>query len=355
MLPNRYQPITATAIEGGFGSVQEVCDTYLGRTVLFKAMRNSKDNDQLKNEIRALSRARSRHVVEIYDVIFDQAGNVVGIIIELLKGRDYNEFYLEAGHNPLEYIKILYQMGSAISDLHDAGIIHRDIKLDNVKSSSSNIVKFFDFGISVADDNYYTRHNRGTFIYAAPELYKIGAKISKEMDMYALGICAWALASNNLPPPLFQRPPQHECLAPSIASVMQDLLPQDVVDVIDRCLHPDPQQRPSAKAFTHLFAKHLLRDRHKGIFVQGRETIIELSKERPRVQIKIGELGLLKVAYDGFDFHVVETAGAVTINNVPAAAGSTLHGSCVLTFGSPQLGSGRQWVTFSSSHPEVVL
>ncbi len=216
MLPERYRPLTATVMPGGFGSVQKVQDTYLGRTVLFKSMQDANNNDQLLNEIQGLCRARSRHVVEIYDVIKSKNGDVQGIIIEYLSGVDYADFHTKAKSDAHLYVKLLYQVGCALRDLHAAGIIHRDLKLENMKSSDSGVLKLFDFGISVYGVDYRTKMNRGTVVYAAPELYIPHAVITTAMDIYALGVCAWALASGIYPRELLERPPQRSSRAPSI-------------------------------------------------------------------------------------------------------------------------------------------
>lgn len=355
MLPPRYKSLTASVTPGGFGSVQKVHDTYLDRTVLFKSMQDKANNDQLLNEIQGLSRARSRHVVEIYDVIKASDGTVAGIIIELLTGNDYTNFHGQAKSNAHLYIRTLYQIGCALRDLHAAGIIHRDLKLDNLKDSASGLLKLFDFGLSVSGVDYRTKMNRGTLIYAAPELYVPNAVITPQMDIYALGVCAWALASDVWPAQLRERPPQQSSAVPSIENALPGLLHAEIVQMIDSCLAPDPASRPAAESFSKMFARHLTRGQHKGLFTQGQVAVYELSSAKPNVTIKIDPLGTLRASYDGLAFQIVGVTGAVYVNNRAATPGMALHESCVLTFGLPELGSDRQWVTFSSSQPEVIL
>lgn len=354
-LPPRYQPINSNPLQGGFGSVQPVIDTYLGRTVLFKWMQDPANDAQLLNEIQHLSKARSRHVVEIYDVVKADDGHVTGIIIEQLTGRDYLTFYQEAHSNPDGYLRALYQIATALVDLHNAGIVHRDLKLENLRSSASGILKLFDFGISCAGSGYHTLNNRGTFVYAGPELYVPGAAITTELDIYAFGVCAWALASDTFPWPMLERPPQSTARAPSIDTVLTGLLPRDVVTLIDACLDPNPVARPTAQQLSQSIAKHLVRGRHKGIFTRSNTNVFELSQTQNNVGLKIGHLGELKVHYDGIAFRVSAVTGDVYINNAPVVVGMELHGACVITFGNPSLGWQREWFAFSSSHPEVIL
>lgn len=353
-LTSRYIPLTHTLMSGGFGSVQPVRDTFLDRDVLFKFMHSGSDDAQLRNEIQMLAKVRSKHIVEIYDVIKDDAGAVQGIIIEHLKGRSFDGFHAEALSNPIEYLKILYQISQALTVLHEAGIVHRDLKLDNIKSSSVGIVKLFDFGISVEGDDYHTTLNRGTLVYAAPELFVPGACITKEMDVYALGVCAWALATAGIPKELYQTPPQQTGLAPSIGVVMGAVLTPEIVSLIDLCLSPDPALRPSAQTFCSTIHKHLVRDEHRGIFTYGND-LFHLSKNARNVGIRFNGLGAIKAIYDGVEFKITSVSGDVYINNHVAVPDAILHEACVLTFGRPELKSRRSWVTFSSSHPEVIL
>lgn len=360
-LPPRYKTLTKSVLAGGFGTVIPLEDTFLRRVVLLKVMQDAANNAQLQNELKGLCKARSRHVVEVYDVIANEKGEIAGVVIERLRGRDFSAFHEEAASNPLGYLKILYQLSCALRDLHAVGIVHRDLKLDNFKESAAGVVKLFDFGISSPNGGYKTKQNKGTLIYAAPELYLPGATITPEMDIYALGVCAWALAHPKFPTQLLERPPQKSERAPSISTVMPtadkqaDGLHNEVVGILDACLDPQPKHRPSAEQISSVLAKHLSRNKHRGLFVQGVEKVFELSAKQPLVILKIGTLGRLKVTYDGVRFSIAEVEGSVSINNVPAETGHILHEACVLGFGAANLGAARQWVTFFSSHPEVVL
>jgi serine/threonine protein kinase len=346
---------------GGFGTVIPLEDTFLRRVVLLKVMQDAANNEQLQNELRGLCKARSRHVVEVYDVITNESGEITGVVIERLRGRDFLTFHQEAASNPQLYIKILYQLACALRDLHAVGIVHRDLKLDNFKESAAGVVKLFDFGISSPDSGYKTKQNKGTLTYAAPELYVSGATITPEMDIYALGVCAWALAHPKFPMQLLEKPPQTSGRASSIGTVLptadkqDDGLHKEVIDILDACLNPEPKNRPSASQISSLLARHLNRNKHRGLFVQGLAKVYELSANHTFVSLKIGTLGRLNVTYDGLRFSIAEVEGSVSINNIPAEPGHLLHEACVLGFGAAALGSSRQWVTFFSSHPEVVL
>ena len=352
MLPSRYQPI-GNPQNGGFGSVVRVRDTYLDRDVMFKVMHDPNANDQLTNEVMALSQARSKHVVEIYDAVRNSAGKLTGIIIEALDGRTYESFHMEAARFPLEFVKILYQISCGLADLHSAGIIHRDLKLENFRDSSEGVLKLFDFGISSTRPDYITQTNRGTLVYAAPELYLPNARITTALDIYAFGICAWALASMQLPHELLERPPQQARRVASISSVMGGALDHRVASIIDACLDPNPSGRPTAAMIQNTLKEALISGKHRGRFVQGSKQVYEMSSNAPFVRISVPGKGILEVRYNGYEFNAVGVQGDVMINRLQAQVGLRLPEACVLAFGSDQ--TGRTFVTFSSSHPEIVI
>ena len=360
-LPPRYKKLTKSVLAGGFGTIIPLEDTFLRRVVLLKVMQDAANNAQLQNELKGLCRARSRHVVEVYDVIANEKGEITGVVVERLRGRDFSAFYKEAASNPQAYLKILYQLACALRDLHAVGIIHRDLKLDNFKESVAGVVKLFDFGISSPANGYQTKQNKGTLVYAAPELYVPGATITPEMDIYALGVCAWALSQPKFPLQLLEKPPQSSGRTPSISTVMPtadqqaDGLHKEVIDILDACLEPHPTKRPSADQISSVLAKHLNRNKHRGLFLYDNTKVYELSEEKPLVTLKIGTLGRLNVTYDGLRFSIAAVDGSISINNVPAEPGHVLHEACVIGFGDASLGRARQWVTFFSSHPDVVL
>ncbi|UZH01153.1 protein kinase family protein (plasmid) [Pantoea anthophila] len=353
----RYTPIKGKTFSGGFGNLQLVRDTYLDREVLYKKMSRPKDNDQLVNEIQSLSKARSRHVIEIYDLIKNpESGFLEGIIIEYLKGRDYLSYHKEIPFDSYSYLIILYQISQALFDLHSSNIVHRDLKLENIKSTETGVLKIFDFGLSSTDEDYLTKLNRGTVIYAAPELYRDNAKITSEMDIYAFGICAWNLVSSfkGFCTALLERPPMSYSAYTSIGNILRGKLDAEIINLIDSCLSYDPSLRPSAESLVSTIYKHLLYNKHKGLFVEGSSSIYELSHSKTGVRIKLSH-GEIVVNYTGFDFIINGVIGDVYINNSPAQVGSSLPNACLITFGRPDLGSNRRFVTFLSSHPELVI
>jgi serine/threonine protein kinase len=353
-MDTRRYAIAPQQMAGGYGSVIEIHDRYLDRSVLFKRMHDPANNSQLVAEVAALTGIRSRHIIDIYDVDIDQRGMLTGIIIENLRGRDYLHFHAEAAQNPAELTKVIYQLACAVSDLHAANIIHRDLKLDNFKASDAGIVKLYDFGISSSSGTHLTTQNRGTLDYAAPELFTAGGVVTRASDIYSLGICCWKLATNHFPTQLTERPPQGSGPPPSL-STFAPFVDIELVDIIHACIHPDAAARPSAKQVKERCEALLLKGRHKGMFFSDRSAVYELSAQQPTVRIQTGTLGDLRAAYDGTEFKVTGVTGDVYINNVAAVAGRPLHDACVVTFGSFDIGRDRHHISFLCSKPEIVL
>ena len=134
-------------------------------------------------------------------------------------------------------------------------------------------------------------------------------------------------------------------------------LHNEIVDLIDSFTDPDPIKRPNAADASEILAKHLSRNKHRGLFVfaEKKEKVLELSNTKRSATLGIDGLGSLKLTYDGLRFSVTAVVGFVSINNAPAQPGDALHEACVLGFGPPNSGQDRKWITFFSSHPEVTI
>ncbi len=139
-------------------------DSVLERSVALKVMPNSSNTRRLKDELNALFKIRSKHVVQVYDVCVDD--NNVGIIQEYVDGKDLFSEDL-APTDCKNYLQMLWQISSGISDIHDEGLIHRDIKPNNMKIDREGILKIFDFGLAQrgrsGSFNHWLCGDRGVF------------------------------------------------------------------------------------------------------------------------------------------------------------------------------------------------
>jgi eukaryotic-like serine/threonine-protein kinase len=350
--PSRYSDPGKPSSKGGFGEGKVLTDTWLERSVFAKSIHVAKALPQLTREVEAISAIRSKYVVAIYEVVRGSSGSIEGIIYEYLPGSSLSVAMFRSGTDVSDYLKTLFQLASGVADIHSAKIVHRDIKLQNVKKDAEGILKIFDFGIS-SDVGDITNASRGTMFYVAPELFKRPAKISPEIDVYAFGATCWALVTSSIPGCLFEKPPQSTSTVPSIKTVRSDL-PDPIANIIDKSLSVDPKARPTAEQIRGVLHRHLVKDRHKA-FV-GVAAPQELSARNREIGLKnTAGFGEIRIRYDGLDFVVTHVKGEVFLNNRPVAVNEVLDHACVITFGNQGRGIARSFVEFNVSHPEVVL
>lgn len=351
-LPHRYVP-TGEVLTGGMGEVLLCNDIALERKVAIKFIRNVDEKRRLFDEISALQKIRSKHVVQIFDV-FVEEDNRIGIVQEYVPGSDLSSFSEVNTLSAEEYLKTLYQIASGISDIHAQGLIHRDIKPNNIKFDQVKIIKIFDFGLarfSGKDDS--TIGFRGTPGFAAPELYRGGVvPFNESIDTYAFGATAWYLSGAVLPESLMKKPPQTTNI-PGFSSLPIDV-PSPVTCILDSTLRREPSSRPSMSDIRDILSSYLLKDRHRALIVYGANRYT-LEKTNRLVRLDVQSYGSLQVRYDGINFSIPSVTGEVFVNNQSVQQGQVLPKDCVITVGNPSRGGERVFITFDISNPEVVL
>ena len=314
-IPRRYTRV-ADSKKGGFGSAIECKDEHLSRSVLIKEIVLSGQEDRLVDEIRALQNTKSNHIVEIYDIIKSDTGGVQALIEEFLPGDD-----LTAIKQPIDaelFNKILYQLSTATHDMHECGVVHRDLKPNNMKWTSEKILKVFDFNLAKYQElPASTVGIIGTPGYMAPELFSSPPVIDTPVDIYAIGCVAYYLASGTPPKNCFEMPPTPLTADTSLEDFVKVSSRTSVI--INRCFSHDPDDRPSAKELRDHFKKELLFGKHRAVF-RGDSNVITIEKAGKAVIINKFN-NSMKLQYDGYDVSVVEVIGDVYINNSPANVG----------------------------------
>jgi serine/threonine protein kinase len=351
LIAGRYEP-TGAAAWGGMAEVHRMIDTHLDREIILKRLRNPADARRLVDEKKALLRLRSKHVVQLFDIVqYDYKGTQeTGLILEFIDGKDLRPRSYEPDET---YLRVLWQVASGLADIHEAGVIHRDIKPDNIRLDGSGTIKLLDFGLArQAGTDDSTRSIIGTLGYMAPELLSAisGTTIqfSRAVDVYSFGVVAIALLNQDLPSELAGRTPR-PLPAGSLARSAPEL-PADVSSMIERCVALSPQDRPAITEVRDLLGLYLLRDRHRAIMVMG-SSKYELSSQSRDVHLRAGTVGSLDIHYDGLRFTVQEVIGETFINATTAIPGQQMPPACVITFGT---GRNRAFLTFDVSNPEVL-
>lgn len=335
-----------------------VChDDNLQRAVVVKTLKPGIGAQRLLDELKALSSIRSDYVVQVYDVIKDASGTIVGFVEEHLSGADLIDCPSGSSHH--DALKSIYPVAAGIAEIHAHSVVHRDIKPENMKRDASSQLKIFDFGLAKDNTSPGTSSLFFTSGYTAPEAFNASPQgvhsFTPALDVFAFGcVCIWLLNHKVLPPQLFQIPPALPINGFTFASLAV-AVPSSVSNILDRCIDPDPNNRPTMLEVKSLLSAEILRDRHRLLLTLGvNEYICDASK--PLTKLK-WQNSSLEISYTGTDFVVSSSSGTAMINNGPATVGQTLTGSSIIVLGLDDRSKGltRASITCDVSHPEVSL
>ena len=191
-------------------TVYAAVDERLDRLVAVKVMSSALSadpafSDRFAREARAAARLTHLNVVSVYDQGSEQAadGHHVFLVMELVEGRTLRELLRERGRlAPAEAISIMEPVLSALAAAHRAGLVHRDVKPENILLSDDGVVKVADFGLAraVEADAAATRTGlmMGTVAYCAPEQISQG-RVDQRSDVYSAGVVLFELLTGTPP------------------------------------------------------------------------------------------------------------------------------------------------------------
>jgi serine/threonine-protein kinase len=199
--------------EGGFGAVFRGKQIATGREVALKILHPHNVADQtivarFRREAEACSRLRDPHTVTTYD--FDETPDgILYLAMELLRGQSLHQ--IQKAQGPLgvpRVLKIMDQVASSLAEAHANGIVHRDMKPENVfieTREGDDHVKVLDFGIAkmVGEERSVPAltavgQTLGTLEFMSPEQLR-GQKLDGRSDLYALGMMAYEMLTSTLP------------------------------------------------------------------------------------------------------------------------------------------------------------
>ena len=199
--------------EGGFGAVFRGKQVATGREVALKILHPYNLGDativaRFRREAEACSRLRNPHTVITYD--FDETEDgVLYLAMEMLNGRSLHQLERTEGKlDPDRVLRIIDQVAEALSEAHQKGIVHRDMKPENIfieRRAGEDYVKVLDFGIAkmMSDDRGQAAltavgQTLGTLEFMSPEQLR-GQALDGRSDIYALGIMAYEMLTGDLP------------------------------------------------------------------------------------------------------------------------------------------------------------
>ena len=351
MLDERYKEC-GSPMKGGMSTVEKYLDRHLDRIVVLKTIDNDDDKHRLYDEIVALMSLRSNHVVQIYDIVIGKDG-LSGFIEEFIDGEDLINQYSDT---PEEIIKIIWQIAAGIRDIHSKDVIHRDIKPQNIKVDNEGIVKIFDFGLAkVNADSASTIGVKGTPLYSAPELMKGGhVPLTKAADVYSFAVTCAQLCG--IDP--FHFSAKNGTLS-GIFNHQTIINDHKLINLFDECIHDIPENRPSIKMLEERLRQIILRGKHRALLTYETGTGVitkELDSKNRGVNLRVKDIGEIKIEYTEYQFIVTSASGEIAVNNMDAHTGMEMPGSCVISIGSAQRPyNQRSHITFDSSWPEVIV
>src|SRR6266568_697180 len=257
MLGDRYEILQLLG-QGGMGAVYKARDVELERTVALKLIRPDLASHpevlrRFKQELILARDVTHRNVVRIYDL--GQASGVRYITMEYVEGRDLRALLNEKGKlTPEEAVPIFLQIAAALEAAHHAGVVHRDLKPQNVMVDQDGRVYVMDFGVAGSLETpgmTQTGALMGTPEYMSPEQAK-GMKVDARSDLFSMGIIFYEMLSGVSPfkadttmATMFKRTRERAVPLAQAGSGV----PVFLSDIVSKCLEIDPEQRyPSARA-----------------------------------------------------------------------------------------------------------
>ena len=204
LLNNRYE-LDRKIGEGGMARVYRGRDLRLNRSVAVKVLHSQYANDtsflpRFQHEAQAAANLHHPNIVDIYDVGQDQ--DIHYIVMEYIDGNDLKQEILRRGALPIaETIAIIAAVADGLDAAHRTGMVHRDIKPQNIVIGSDGQVKITDFGIAksaLSTAMTETGMTFGTADYLSPEQAR-GQAATARSDIYCLGITLYEALTGKLP------------------------------------------------------------------------------------------------------------------------------------------------------------
>jgi len=250
----RYR-IERTLGHGGMASVYLARDSELDRPVALKILAPHLTGDEqfrrrFLREARLAARLSHANVVQVYDAGEDENGPF--IVMEFVQGTTLAEILARRGPLPVtDAVAIGRQTALGLQSAHDAGLVHRDVKPQNLLVRDDGMVKIADFGIArAAELSHLTQLGTvlGTAAYLSPEQAR-GDEVTASADIYSLGAVLYEELTGRPPFEFASLAELAEKQRDGVVTPVRDLepsVPEAVEAVVMRCLAREPRFRPSA-------------------------------------------------------------------------------------------------------------
>ena len=232
--------------QGTSCEVYRAWDTTLHREVALKLLHQTggqrEEQTRLLDEARRLARLRHEHVVQVYGA--EQHDGRVGLWMELVRGESLEQVVQTRGLlGAREAALIGLDVCSALAAVHAAGLLHRDVKAQNVMREERGRIVLMDFG--TGEELSGTNRLVGTPLYLAPEIFR-GQRASAQSDLYSLGVLLFYLVTGKFPVVARSMEELARAHAQRQRQPLRDLrpdVPEAFIRTVERALDSDPTRR----------------------------------------------------------------------------------------------------------------
>jgi len=257
-LVGHYRVVAALG-SGGMGVVWKAIDTRLNRPVALKAIRDTEPGNtsavlRLRAEALAAASLDHPYICKVYELL--ETGSATLVVMEFVEGETLGDILNRRTPTLGETLRYGYEIAEGLATAHAKGIVHRDVKPNNIMVTPHGHIKLLDFGIArVNTDMGLTQSGLtlpgdipGTPQYMAPE-QALGRPLDGRADLFALGVVLFRCLAGRLP---FEGQTRDEYIQQMLAGRVQPLdelapsIPPVVRDVVTACLRTSPNDRPES-------------------------------------------------------------------------------------------------------------
>jgi serine/threonine protein kinase/Flp pilus assembly protein TadD len=223
------------------GDVWHAEDLVLQTPVALKIIQSAtaENRERILKEVRLALQITNPSARRVFDV--GEAEGIAFCSMEMVEGEDLSVLIRRAGRFPPErVVEIGIQLCDALAAAHAAGVVHGDVRPENVLVDRPGFVKLTDFGIAAAVEGLDGGRSRAHSPYAAPEQQSPPESLTDKSDIYALGALLYELLTGRLPTRERGKLQPPSALVPDV--------PEELERTILQALHPTPRRRPSSAA-----------------------------------------------------------------------------------------------------------
>ncbi|MGE5334864.1 MAG: protein kinase domain-containing protein, partial [Nitrososphaerota archaeon] len=275
LIDNRYE-LGEPIGRGGMATIHKATDVRMHVEVAIKILREVYSSDpkfvtRFQREARAARALEHPNIVRVYD--YGQSGDAYYIVMELVNGYDLRRYLKQQGTLPPDHaVEIAHDVALGLGAAHRRGIVHRDVKPQNILINDDGLVKLTDFGIASvykdadAERLTTTGMTLGTVQYYAPEQAQ-GEIVTPAADVYALGIVMYEMLTGKTPfdgdTPVAVAM-RHIQDIPEPPSHLNPVIPRELERIIMRCLEKDPRDRyPNGDALAYALDQYVRRPQNR--------------------------------------------------------------------------------------------